>query len=422
MISRITGLARRYSHFNLVLVDQAMVSGSNFLIGILLARQLGLEAFGWFTLAWIVVLFIQSLQQAVIISPMMTFGGGAERAEHPTYFGAVFRHQAWFFLISTTLTLVSLSTWEFLIGGMGYPAIFALTFLVGASQWQEFLRRYHFTLRQTWSAFAADAFRYLSQLLVLLLIGLALAETMNVALALWIKALASLGGGLVALARIRRSDWSTPVYRTVTRQHWRFGRWLAGSTLMRWGSSNVFVLAAAALLGPAAVGGIRAAETLMGVTHIFFQAMENTVPPRAARIFKDSGPEALNRVVRNLCLAGGLLTAALAIALSLAPEFWLGRIFGAEYADYAHLVKWFGLIYVFMCLNMVLRIGLRTMTDTRPIFITSIIVSGFSVAAAYPLTAWLGLNGTVIGLVAVPIIGFASLLIAYSQSLGRSRS
>ena len=42
----------RYSHVNWALADQTMVSGVNFLTGILLARYLGVEEFGRFTLAW----------------------------------------------------------------------------------------------------------------------------------------------------------------------------------------------------------------------------------------------------------------------------------------------------------------------------------------------------------------------------------
>ena len=45
----------RYSQVNWALVDQAFVSGCNFLTGILLARYLGIEEFGSYVLAWIFV-------------------------------------------------------------------------------------------------------------------------------------------------------------------------------------------------------------------------------------------------------------------------------------------------------------------------------------------------------------------------------
>ena len=46
-----------------VLADQALVSGVNFLNGILLARWLGITAYGTFALIWMAVLVASSLQQ-----------------------------------------------------------------------------------------------------------------------------------------------------------------------------------------------------------------------------------------------------------------------------------------------------------------------------------------------------------------------
>ena len=83
----------RYSQINWALVDQAMVSGVNFLTGIILVRYLGLEEFGRFTLAWLIVLFFNSIQFAAVISPMMSIGPKQADIEFPQYYGAVFLQQ-----------------------------------------------------------------------------------------------------------------------------------------------------------------------------------------------------------------------------------------------------------------------------------------------------------------------------------------
>ncbi len=76
-------LLARYSHVNWALADQTMVSGVNFLTGILLARYLGVEEFGRFTLAWMAVLFVNGIQHAAINSPMMSIGPKQPEAEAP---------------------------------------------------------------------------------------------------------------------------------------------------------------------------------------------------------------------------------------------------------------------------------------------------------------------------------------------------
>ena len=82
-VALIAGVLKRHSHVNWALADQAMVSGVYFLTGILLARYLGLEEFGRFTLAWMAVLFANSIQHAMIIAPMMSIGPKQSAAERP---------------------------------------------------------------------------------------------------------------------------------------------------------------------------------------------------------------------------------------------------------------------------------------------------------------------------------------------------
>ena len=83
MIQLAARLLTRYSHVNWALADQAMVSGVNFLTAILLARYLGIEEFGRFTLAWMAVLIAYSIQYAMIIAPMMSIGPKQSAAERP---------------------------------------------------------------------------------------------------------------------------------------------------------------------------------------------------------------------------------------------------------------------------------------------------------------------------------------------------
>ncbi|HEX7635393.1 MAG TPA: hypothetical protein VF427_08960, partial [Noviherbaspirillum sp.] len=65
----------------LALLDQGVVSGSNFFTLIYLGRQLDMEQYGFFSLAMIAVLFLASLQRALITRPMELLRG-TESSEH----------------------------------------------------------------------------------------------------------------------------------------------------------------------------------------------------------------------------------------------------------------------------------------------------------------------------------------------------
>ena len=102
------------SHMNWAFTDQAMVSGVNFLTGLLLARSLGIEAFGKFTLLWMTVLFVNSIQMAVISSPMMSIGPKQDKKDEDIYYQAVMLQQLFFFYNYFLISFHWNVLWEYL--------------------------------------------------------------------------------------------------------------------------------------------------------------------------------------------------------------------------------------------------------------------------------------------------------------------
>src|SRR5688572_32875759 len=84
---RALGLLRRSKlaagviQMNWSVADQVVVSGGNLLTGVLVARFLGIEQFGVFSLLWLVLLLLQGTQSATILAPMVTIGPKEQRAD-----------------------------------------------------------------------------------------------------------------------------------------------------------------------------------------------------------------------------------------------------------------------------------------------------------------------------------------------------
>jgi len=93
LVQRIQSLWRRYSHVNWALADQALISGINFAMGILLARFMGIEEFGLFAMAWLFIEFAGIFQQAIIVMPMMSIGPKQTKADMAGYLGATVLQQ-----------------------------------------------------------------------------------------------------------------------------------------------------------------------------------------------------------------------------------------------------------------------------------------------------------------------------------------
>ena len=416
MVSFALSLIRRFSHVNWALADQTLVSGVNFLTGILLARYLGIEEFGRFTLAWLVVLFAASIQHAAINSPMMSIGPKQPEADAPAYYGAVMIQQVVFGILAFALvwagvTLGAVLFPEWRVAGLALPLACAAI----AYQFQDFLRRYFFTRGRGKMAFTNDAVCYLGQLLVL--IWLFQTTAMDSARTIWVIAGTAAMAALYGVFLVEKLAWSPGALRGTASRHWNFGKWLTASALMHWISANLFVFAAGALLGASAVGALKAAQNLMGVTHILFLGLENVVPIRAAWHYQHGGKRALTTYLRHFALLGGLVTATVALVASAAPEFWLGLVYGDAYVSYGHLLRWYAALYLTIFLGFPLVAGVKTLENTRPLFTASVARTLFTIASAYALVSGLGLTGVMIGILIGQVIACVVLFRALALSL-----
>src|SRR5437763_5035661 len=69
----------------LAISDQALFSGANFLVNILLARWMAASEYGAFSLAYSVFLLFAVVHTALLIEPMMVFGSGKYQRVFPSY-------------------------------------------------------------------------------------------------------------------------------------------------------------------------------------------------------------------------------------------------------------------------------------------------------------------------------------------------
>ncbi|MCZ6863198.1 MAG: hypothetical protein O7I42_23530 [Alphaproteobacteria bacterium] len=411
MIQAAVRLLGRYSHINWALADQAMVSGVNFLTGILLARYLGIEAFGQFMLAWMLVLLVNSLQHATIIAPMMSIGPKQPAAELPAYYGAIIVQQVVFSLCGFVVLFAVIEASPLVfpdwgLGGLGLPLACAAV----AFQCQDFLRRYLFTRGRAAQAFVNDGVRYLGQLAILTWLFLAFPDRRESESALWVIAGTAAATAFYGVFLVERVVWAPVMFGAIAARHWRFSRWLAGSAVMQWITANLFLLAAGALLGTAAVGALRAAQTLLGPCNILFQGLENVVPARAAWHFQHGGKTALVGYMKKVGLVFGLVTVGIAGVAATAPDFWLGLAYGDEYAGYGYLVRWYAVMYVVALTTLPLRAGLRAIEHTQAIFSANLWMTLFSILFTYPLIIHFYLPGVVIGRLLIYAILITTLL------------
>ena len=401
MIKLVLSFIYRYSHINWILLDQALVSGVNFITGILIARYLGVEEFGYFSLIWLVVTFFSGLQHAVIIAPMLSIFPKYKNIDAKHYWGAVFLQQ-FFWLVFSFISLVfAIYLWSVYSSQAGVKSlIFPLISTLVAFQTQDFLRKYFFVIKKAHLAFMNDFISYIGQLCALfILFSYGGAKTEYV---LWVIAATSAAAIVVSLFFLDKYKFSIYKSKNIALQHWCFSKWLLGAALLQWGSGmNFFLMASGYLLGPLSVGAIKSAQNIVGLINILFMAMDNFIPSSASSALINNGLGGLRKYIGSVLVKGLFVIVPIVVLFSIFSDFWMSILYGDEFIEYAFLIKWLGFIYILVFPSILLGAGLKALEKTSSLFSIQVLMAAFSVVSAYPLITFTGLYGYIIGVIVV---------------------
>jgi O-antigen/teichoic acid export membrane protein len=243
--------------------DQAILSGSNFALNILLARWLSPAEYGVFALAFTVFIFISGFHNALILEPMSVLGSTRFAERLPKYLGnLIWLHFALSGGISALIAFIALvlqgRTFSGALWAIALTAPFILLFWL-------FRQAYYLKAKPVWSTMSALLYAVVLFLgLIILsqhqwLSGFSAFLTMGIASAI----ASSLGWFFLEI----RPNEVLPVsphseFSSISQQHWEYGKWVVSSNLLFWLSSGIFLPLAGAFAGLEQVGALKALQNL----------------------------------------------------------------------------------------------------------------------------------------------------------------
>lgn len=402
MTEKVFRLMLRYKHINWALLDQALVSGTNFLTTIIIARCLGVEEFGKFALAWMVVQFMNGFQTAFIVSPVMSVGPKIETNKKSSYYGAVFLQQLLLALVLSSGIFFVIKVCAVLQPGWGLSQLALVVSVVNFFYLsQDFIRRYFFVLSKFKEVFITDLVSCLGRLALLTVLFNSV--DLTVGLALWSIALTSAIAWVIGFIVIDKLNFSWSMFYQTALRHWMISKWLIPSVVVQWVAGNLFLIGAASILGFAAVGALKAMQNILGVFNVLFSALENIVPVRAAVIYAKKNEHSLINYLVKVAISGGIVTVCCIVVIVAFPRYWVDLFYGEQYLEYAELLFGYGVAYLLTFVGLIFRVSFRTVEHTRPIFQAYLFSAIISLVSFYPLIVLLGVQGVVVGLVIVQI-------------------
>ena len=400
----------------IIYADQAVVSGFSFLSSVVLARYLGLQGFGVYSIAWLGVLIASSINQPFIIAPMQTLSGKKSAEDQKQYLQSLVFKQLFFAGIMSFLAFISVIVMSYLLTEWKVQSIIlAFPLAVFSFLLQDFFRRYFFVIGKPLKSLLIDAIAYGGVLLSAFAIHFV--RSMDAQFVLLLTAVFFLYASLIGLWSMDHLRFNTKLIKAVILEHWDFSKWLTATALLQWFSGNLFIIAAGAIMGPLAVGVTRMAQNIVGITHVLFLAMENIIPVRAANSQREGGNEKMCKYLWKFTMQMGIITFTLLALIAIFSKQIILAFYGSEFVDYRFMLIGFCILYVIIFLGYPLRYAIRTLENTKLIFISFIASSAFSILTAYPIIKAFGLTGVIIGLMLTQLITLGIYLYSLRKEL-----
>ena len=411
------GLRVRISNLS-PLADQAFASGGNLAVSILAARALGVEDFGAFILFLSFAQFALMVQQSAIIMPLLSHAPRREGDARRTYVRSYIGLQIVFTVLALALLAAGLFAASFFEVDIDSGSAAALLAVSAAQQGQEFYRRTYYALRMYKTLILGSAIVAFGQIVgiaVLWYVGEATIENV-----LWVMAAGfALGAAIGLFVFGIPTKNSSP--RELLAENSVLSRWLVPSAFVQWAGSNGLLFVAAGILGPAAAGALRAAQSVTNILNPIFISLENALPVTAGDTLREQGNAGLFSYVRNRSVQIGFFSLLAMIPVFVFAKDILRLAYGAEYSGFANLLRGFCILYVAVGFALPFRVAIRAIDRARTIFLAYVAATVLTLAAAPLLIDTIGL----LGVIAAMMISQAILQCAYlyeMRLLARSAS
>lgn len=389
-------LVRWMTKGGLAVLDNGLISGSNFLLGILLARWLAPEEYGAYALSFSLFILVGFLYQALLLEPLSVFAGSTYRDNLRGYLKkALTIHWAISLPTGVLIALGALVSKAF-----GHSLVLPIA-LAGMAIATPFLcihamARRSFYLKLSPGPAALGAAFYCAMVTggVFLVYRGGWLTSFTAFLIMAGAAVFSAGVMLWQLNSALDPATGEPRLSEIWRKHWEYGSWALATCVVGWIPNYVYIPLVSAFSGMAAAGELRALMNLAAPVLQTYAALSMLFLPFAARMSEEQ-PEAAPGLTRKLAILfvfGAVAYWAVIIPLRQ-PLFQF--LYAGKYMGSAYLIPLFGVETIVWSASLGPAIVLRGMKSPQSLFYANGAASVVALLAGLPATKFFGLKGVI---------------------------
>jgi len=397
----------------LAILDQGLISGSNFVVSILLARWMTPEQYGAYAVAFGLFILLSLIYLALVLEPMAVFGGSSYSRSLREYLDVLLRlHAAVTIGIVFLLGLGVIAV--FLVRGPG-PLVGALTGVTIASPclFLFWLARRTYYLELSPVRAVRGAFLYCC----LLLGGLYLLDARGLLTpfaAFLLIAVASLLTSLLLFYHLRSALPSSGLRlktSEIWRRHWTYGRWALATSVASWIPAYIYYPILSTFGSMPQSGQLRAVMNFANPMEQTQMALAMLFLPYAARV---QGVGSSRNTNSWLCLKLTFIslgvTAAYWTVVSTIRQPLFHFLYSGRYMDVTSLIPVVAIGSLFWSAAYGSAIVLRAMESPSLIFVAYLAAAVASLLVGIPAAVKFGVVGGIWGINVSDAVSFGALV------------
>lgn len=382
----------------LTVLDQAIVSISNFLTGVFVARAVTAEDFGVYSLLFIALGMLGGVQNALITGPLKVMGVRSQGVHAVRYFAAQFYLQL---LLSGVLALGAALVF-LLSTSVDIETVLAFALCLLLFQLQELARITNLTKFSLRNLLLLDSFTHGFRLGLLFL--LSTQGMLTSTSVFWAIALSCAIGITIYGCRQYISALPALPLNKIAAENWGYGRWVLIETIAYTASTQAYFYFIALWVDGRTAGALNAVVSLLNIVNVLQVGVMSFAIPKARQKLIEYGYEVWKRWLLRV---GFIVTGLTAVAVSLVVIFaepLLSALYTPFFAGYAFLAPILAFSYILTALNTTLSAVFLTARLPHVGLLGKAISAALTLSFAYPVIQHWGVKGAAFGLLATSAI------------------
>lgn len=351
-----------------VLFDQIVSSGFNFLLVVFCARAMSSPDFVTFSYLLIGIYFFSALLQGFVSSPSMTIVPMLDESESMIYKSILFSMQVFVLGIVLPLYFLFIQIGEAFGGGENVANFIWLKCLYIVTRlMQEFSRKFYISQSEHSTALALDA-----TMSLVTIVGLGFLSFNNATSLFNVLMVLSAGSACATWFPYReiRFGCDRTLLMTLISRHCKIGLWLAFTSMVSAFGGTFIHMAAGMKLGGESMAVLRIAANLTRFLNLIIQTVENYLPQKAAKLVAAGFNR--NDVYSEVVIKVTTRMFFLFLAVGAIFFVWSGlivkSIYGDAFAQQSSVVSYYLLIPLVSGLALPSSIYIRSYEVTKILF------------------------------------------------------